>query len=90
MNAVIVENAKIMPKGQITIPKDIRSRLGVEAGDRVALICEGDKVTLMNAAVYAMRMLQKDMEGEFAKVGIYDDDDVMALVKEVRNEIETI
>jgi len=87
-NKVIVENAKVMSKGQITLPKDIREKIGVGAGDRVALICEGDRVILMNAAIYAMRALQVGMEGEWEKAGIYSDDDIMDLVKEVRNEIE--
>jgi AbrB family looped-hinge helix DNA binding protein len=88
MSSMIVENAKVMAKGQITLPKDIRTRIGVGTGDRVALICEGDQVILMNAAVYAMRALQKGMEGEWEKAGIHSDDDVMELVKDVRNEIE--
>jgi len=88
MESLIVENAKVMAKGQITLPKDIRARIGVGAGDRVALICEGERVILMNAAVYAMRALQKGMEGEWEKAGIHSDEDVMDLVKEVRNEIE--
>ena len=88
MASMIVENAKVMSKGQITLPKDIRARIGVDTGDRVALICEGDRVILMNAAIYAMRALQRGMAGEWEKAGIDSDDDVMALVKEVRDEIE--
>jgi len=88
MQNMIVENAKVMEKGQITLPKDIRERIGVGTGDRVALICENDKVTMMNAAVYAMRTLQQGMKGEWEKAGIYSDEDVMDLVSEVRSEIE--
>ena len=44
----------------------------------------------MNSAVYAMKMLQKEMEGEGEKAGIRNDDDVMDLVKEVRAEIERL
>ena len=51
---MIVDNAKVMSKGQITLPKDIRTRLRVNTGDRVTLICEDDQVILMNSAVYAM------------------------------------
>jgi AbrB family looped-hinge helix DNA binding protein len=36
---ILVENAKVMAKGQITLPKDIREILGVGMGDRVTLIC---------------------------------------------------
>ena len=30
-----VDNAKVMAKGQVTIPKDIREILGVNSGDRI-------------------------------------------------------
>jgi AbrB family looped-hinge helix DNA binding protein len=88
MNNMLVENAKIMAKGQITLPKDIREILGVGMGDRVTLICRNNQVIMMNAAVYAMNMLQNGMNGEFEKAGINSDEDVMDLVKEVRSEIE--
>ncbi|NLP24136.1 MAG: AbrB/MazE/SpoVT family DNA-binding domain-containing protein [Syntrophomonadaceae bacterium] len=90
MSVPIVENAKVMAKGQITLPKDIRTKLRLSTGDRVTLICEEDRVILMNSAVYAMKMLQKEMEGEGEKAGIRNDDDVMDLVKEVRAEIERL
>jgi AbrB family looped-hinge helix DNA binding protein len=88
MSVPIVDNAKVMAKGQITLPKDIRSKLHLSTGDRVTLICEEDRVILMNSAVYAMKMLQQEMKGEAEKTGIQTDDDVMALVKDVRAEIE--
>jgi AbrB family looped-hinge helix DNA binding protein len=84
----IIDTVKVMSKGQITLPKDIRSRLRLSTGDRVTLICEDDRVILMNSAVYAMKMLQKEMEGEAEKAGIRTDDDIMELVKDVRSEIE--
>lgn len=62
----------------------------LSTGDRVTLICEEDRVILMNSAVYAMKMLQKEMEGEAVKAGIRTDDDVTDLVKDVRAEIEGI
>lgn len=87
-SSLLVENAKVMAKGQITLPKDIREMLGVGTGDRVTLICRDNQVVMMNAAIYAMNILQERMKGEFAKAGIHNDDDVMSLVKEVRYEIE--
>jgi AbrB family looped-hinge helix DNA binding protein len=86
--SMLVENAKVMAKGQITLPKDIRDILGIGTGDRVTLICQNNQVIMVNAAVYAMNILQEGMKGEFEKAGINDDDDVMDLVKEVRREIE--
>lgn len=85
---MLVDSAKVMAKGQITLPKDIREMLRVGTGDRVMLICKDDQVILMNAAVYAMKILQNGMKGEFAKAGVFTDEDVMNLVKDIRMEIE--
>jgi AbrB family looped-hinge helix DNA binding protein len=79
-----VDNAKVMAKGQITLPKDIRDILRVGTGDRVTLVCEGDRVIMMNAAVYAMRMLQDGMKGAAEESGLMTDDDVADFIMEMR------
>ena len=38
---IFMDTAKIMSKGQVTIPKDVRTVLGVSNGDRVTFIVEG-------------------------------------------------
>ena len=85
---MFVDNAKVMAKGQVTIPKDIREVLGVTSGDRITFIVEGNTVRIVNSAVYAMQVLQSEMSGEAERTGLISDDDVMALVKELRNEDE--
>jgi len=77
-----VDNAKVMAKGQVTIPKDVREVLGVASGDRITFIVEGNTVRIVNSAVYAMQMLQQDMAGEAERTGLVSEDDVMTLVKE--------
>ncbi len=62
-----IDSAKVMSKGQITIPKDIREILGVSNGDRVTFVVENGNVRLINSAVYAMQMLQAQMTGEAVK-----------------------
>lgn len=81
-----VDNAKVMAKGQITIPKDVRDVLGVASGDRVTFVVEGSTVRIVNSAVYAMQMLQREMEGEAGHAGLASEDDVMELVKKLRDE----
>lgn len=88
MNVPMIDNAKIMSKGQVTIPKEIRKLLKISVGDRVTFICEGDYAIVMNANLYAMRTLQKDMSGEFEKVGINSEEDIISIVREVRAEFE--
>ena len=88
MNVPMIDNAKVMSKGQVTIPKEIRSLLNVSDGDRVTFICEGDYAIVMNANLYAMRALQKSMKGDFEKAGLNSEEDILALCREVRAEIE--
>lgn len=83
-----IDSAKVMSKGQITIPKDIREILGVSNGDRVTFVVENGNVRLINSAVYAMQMLQAQMNGEAVKAELTSEDAVMDLVKEVRAESE--
>ena len=85
---MVFNTAKVMSKGQITLPIDIRKSMGLTTGDRVALIYENNRVIMVNPAIYAMETLQKEMEGEFEKAGINSEDDIMKLVREVREEVE--
>ena len=81
-----VDNAKVMAKGQITIPKDIRDVLGVSTGDRVSFVVEGNTVRMVNSAVYAMKIFQNEMAGEAQSAGLTDEESIMDLVNELRNE----
>lgn len=83
-----VDNAKVMAKGQITIPKDIREVLGVSSGDRVSFVVEGNTVRLVNSAVYAMQVLQSEMNGEAERTGVTSGEDVIALVNGLRDKGE--
>lgn len=83
-----IDNAKVMSKGQVTIPKDVREILGISCGDRVTFVVENGSVRLINSAVYAMQMLQAQMIGEAENAGLTSDDAVMDLVKEIRTESE--
>lgn len=83
---VFVDNAKVMAKGQVTIPKDIRELLGVSNGDRVSFIVEGNTVRLVNSAIYAMQVLQNEMRGEVERTGLTSDEDIAELVRDLRSE----
>ena len=88
LTKTFVDNAKVMAKVQITIPKDVRAVLGVASGDRVTFVVEGNSVRIVNSAVYAMQMLQQEMVNDAERTGLTSEDDVMALVKELRSEDE--
>jgi antitoxin PrlF len=36
----------ISSKGQVTVPQDIRKRLGVSAGDRIEFVVEGNRTVI--------------------------------------------
>ena len=81
-----IDNAKVMSKGQVTIPKDVREILGVSTGDRVTFIVQGTSVRIVNSAVYAMQILQNEMAGEAERAGLTSEEDVMTLVNDLRSE----
>ena len=83
-----IDNAKVMSKGQVTIPKDVRDVLGVSNGDRVTFVVENGSVHLYNSAVYAMKILQTQMAGEAENAGLTSEEDILSLVNEVRAESE--
>ena len=85
---MLFNTAKVMSKGQITLPVDIRRNMGLSTGDRVALIYENDRVIMMNPAIYAMETLQKEMDGEWEKAGIHSEEDIASLLREIRLEVE--
>lgn len=86
MNQTFIDNAKVMAKGQVTIPKDIREILGVSCGDRITFVVENGSVRLINSAVYAMQILQAQMEGEAENTDLSTDEAIMDFVKDVRAE----
>ncbi len=45
----MIREAKVTSKGQVTIPLEIRRRLGVKQGDRLVFDAEGDAVTVRAA-----------------------------------------
>ena len=83
-----IDNAKVMSKGQVTIPKDVREILGISSGDRITFVVENGNVRLINSAIYAMQLLQAQMANEAENTGLTSDEAIMDLVKEVRAESE--
>lgn len=81
-----MEVAKITSKGQITIPIDIRRRLGVKEGDKVLFIEEQGKVVMMNSSMEALRKAQAAFAGEAERLGLENEQDVADMIREMRRE----
>ncbi len=84
--AIFVNDARVMSKGQVTIPKNVRAALGIETGDRVTFIVDGANVRVVNSAVYAMMRFQEQMKGQAKKVGMLTEEDVAEWITQSRRE----
>jgi AbrB family looped-hinge helix DNA binding protein len=81
-----VNDARVMAKGQVTIPKNVRAALGVDTGDRVTFIVDGNNVRVVNSTVYALMRFQEQMKGEAEKAGLFTEDDVAEWITQSRRE----
>lgn len=81
-----MELAKITSKGQITLPVAIRKKLGVKDGDKVLFVEDNGRVVIMNASMQALLEVQRAFAGVADSLGIRDETDVAAMVKDIRAE----
>ena len=85
-DTAFVNDARVMSKGQVTIPKYVRTVLGISTGDRVTFVVEGNKVTVVNSAIYALQRFQEQMKGEAQKAGFNSEEDVAEWITNSRRE----
>ena len=83
---ILINDARVMSKGQVTIPKNIRAALGVSTGDRVTFIVENGSVRIINSAVYAMQKFQEQMKGQAALAGVASEEDIANWITSSRQE----
>lgn len=81
-----MELAKVTSKGQVTIPIEIRKKLGIKNGDKVLFVEDSGRIYMMNSSMDALREAQRAFAGEAERLGLEDDDDVMKMIKELREE----
>ena len=85
-STVFIDDARVMSKGQVTIPKKVRSALGIHVGDRVTFVVDGNNVRVVNSAVYALEMFQEQMKGEAEKAGFISEDDIAEWITRSRRD----
>ena len=84
----VMNLAKLSANGQITVPAEIRRLLGLKSGDKILFFQnQGGEVVLSNASATAIRKAQAAFAGLAEELGVANEDDVQALVDEVRYEI---
>ena len=81
-----VDDARVMSKGQVTIPKKVRSVLGMDVGDRVTFVVDANQVRVVNSALYALEKLQEQMKGEAEKAGFFSEEDVANWITQSRRD----
>ena len=81
-------DAKVMSKGQVTIPKKVRDILGIKTGDRVTFIIEGSSARLVNSAVYVLERFQEQMKGEAENAGLTTEEAIHEWITNSRRKEE--
>lgn len=59
MKNIFMDTAKVMAKGQVTIPKRIRELLNLENGDYITFVVNKDKVEIQNSKVFIEESIGK-------------------------------
>ena len=59
MKDIFMDTAKVMSKGQVTIPKRIRELLNLENGDYVTFVVNKDKVQIQNSKTFIEENIDK-------------------------------
>jgi AbrB family looped-hinge helix DNA binding protein len=84
-----MEVARVTSKGQVTIPRDIRTKMNIKRGDKILFFEDNGKWFFQNSALIAIKALedfQNIMKGEAEKAGFNGPDDVVKYIKTLRKE----
>jgi len=81
-----MELAKVTLRGQITIPAEIRKKLGIKDGDKVVFIEENGRIVVENSVRIALKDVQSAFRGEAERLGLKDEQDVVGMIKKARME----
>lgn len=77
--------AKISSNGQITVPAEIRRKLGLKSGDKILFFQnQNGEIVVSNASAAAIRKAQAAFAGAAESMGITSEEDIQSLVDRVR------
>ena len=84
----MLDVSRVTSKGQVTIPVEMRRKLGIKEGDKVVFIEDAvGNIVVANAAMVALKEIQGAFAGEAARLGLNDEQDVVDMIKDVRREM---
>lgn len=83
----MLEVTKISSKGQITIPIELRKKLNLVSGGKLAFI-EGDdgKVYVVNSSMLALKTAQNAFSGAAKNADVKNEDALLEIIKESRED----
>ena len=58
----------------------------MDTGDRVMLVSDGNKIIMMNPAVYAVQWLGEQLSGTAEEAGFATEEDVADYITQIRRE----
>lgn len=77
--------ARVSSNGQITVPIEIRRLLKLKEGDKILFLRrDNGEIVISNASETAILKAQAAMQGIAEEIGVQNDEDVQALVEELR------
>ena len=77
--------AKISANGQITVPVEIRRLLGLKSGDKILFLQkQNGEIVVSNASAVPIRKARTAFSGAAEAMGVSSEEDIQALVDEVR------
>jgi len=83
----MIKEVKVTRNYQITIPLEIRKKLGIEVGDRVLVICEGEEIKIIpkKKSIKSLRgIIKKDLKITSENI----DEVIRESVKEIGEALE--
>ena len=81
-----MELAKVTAKGQVTIPIEIRKKLGIKDGDKILFVEDSGRIYIMNSSMDALLEAQRAFSGEAECTGLKTEEDVVNMIKELRQK----
>ena len=85
----VMNLARVSSNGQVTVPIEIRRLLGLKAGDKILFFQKSNgEIVMTNASANAVLKAQEAFAGVAEELKIKNEEDVQALVDELRHKGE--
>jgi AbrB family looped-hinge helix DNA binding protein len=77
--------AKVISRGRITLPKELRDAHNIQDGDTILLADAGDRILIMQDEKWQVDRIANKLAADFRKEGITFED-VLEVIKRIRSK----